>query len=108
MELYYLTTLATSFLCFLVIGICICRLNLCGKKIRSRIKYTALIFAASVAGMQPYYTDKFPGVGALIMVACVVWLLVDGAPAWRSYRHIEGAYLDTQIYDPDLHGGEDE
>lgn len=104
MELYYLMALATSFLCFLIIGICICRLNLCESKLRPRIKYTALILAASMAGMQPYYADKFPGAGALILAACIAWLLIDGAASWRSYRNIEPRALDTQIFDPDLHG----
>lgn len=108
MQLYYLTSLCTSFLCFFVIGICVCRLNLCKKKLRPRIKYTALILGASVAGMQPYYADQFPGVGALILVVMVVWVLIDGAPAWRSYKNRAPQPMDTQIFDPDIHGETDD
>ena len=108
MQFYYLTSLATSFLCLFVVGICICRLNRCKKRLRPRIKYTGLILAASVAGMQPYYAAQFPGAGALVMALCLIWLLVDGAESWRSYKDKEPQVLDTHIYDPDIDGEEND
>lgn len=107
MEFYYLSALGASLLCFFIIGICVCRLNLCKGSLRPRIKYTALILAASVAGLQPYYAEQFPGAGAVALAGCVIWLLVDGAPAWRRYRHIDHP-METQIFDPDTDGGDDD
>ncbi|CAK7048538.1 hypothetical protein [Saezia sanguinis] len=104
---YYLTALVTGILCFGVIAISVFRLNLCGSRLRPRFKYTALILCASVAGCQPYLSSTLQGVGSLALVGSVIWLLVDGAPAWRQYAHKGGQEFDTQIFDPETFG-EDE
>jgi hypothetical protein len=57
-----------------------------------------------VAGCQPYLSSTLQGVGSLALVGGVIWLLVDGAPAWRQYANKGGQEFDTQIFDPETFG----
>ena len=99
MNSYYLTTLVTTIICMLIIGVSLIRLGLCGKKLRIQIKYTAIVLLALIAALQPYYLQYISGVAPLALASCIMLLLIDGAPALRFYKN-ETHEFETQIYDP--------
>ena len=102
-NIYYLFALGTFILCVAMMIMILVRLG-CGHCRRARLKYTVVLVAALIAAMQPYFSDRFPGLGSTVLALSMLWLLVDGVSPFRKYKDMQDCCYDTQIFDPDEHG----
>lgn len=97
-NIYFMMAFLTLLLSLTVIIVTIARLH-CGKCKRTRLKYTMVLLACLAAGLQPYFFNQLPGVSNVLLVASVLWLLIDGSLSIKDHRRV---HLHKDMADVDV------
>lgn len=94
MNYFHALGLVNMACCIAILFIALCRLNACTAcdHWTVRLKWTLLVPAAVASGLQPLLWGVLVGPGQALTSACLLGVLLAGAPHWRAYELRRGSH----------------